>query len=116
MRTVILEIRCLSEEILGSGKVSGQLEQLSYHDALTGAPTEDILNKMLNDALLEADVGQLAVMFADLDNFKQINDTLGHDAGDELLSSICEEAELVFKNTRFWPEWVVTEFVFVPSN
>ena len=92
-----------------------QLEQLSYHDALTGAPNRRYLNKMLIDTLSEGktSVGQLAVMFADLDNFKQINDTLGHDAGDELLRQFVNRAGASLQQHDVLARMGGDEFVFV---
>jgi diguanylate cyclase (GGDEF)-like protein len=67
-------------------------EYLSLHDALTGLPNRRLFNRLLDQA-----IGQslryhrrLAVMFIDLDHFKQINDTLGHEAGDTLLQQAAE--------------------------
>lgn len=92
-----------------------QLEELSYRDALTGAPNRRYLNKMLNDALMdeEKNVGQLAVMFADLDNFKQINDRLGHDAGDELLRQFVKRATACLSEQDLLARMGGDEFVFV---
>jgi diguanylate cyclase (GGDEF)-like protein len=63
-------------------------EQLALHDPLTGLPNRVLFQRRL-DAALHALAGkQLAVMIVDLNNFKTVNDTLGHPAGDELLTAI----------------------------
>ncbi len=64
-----------------------QIRQLAYYDALTGLPNRLLFVEQLERALAHAKRhGQrLSVMFIDLDNFKRVNDTLGHRAGDELL-------------------------------
>ncbi|XOJ01677.1 diguanylate cyclase domain-containing protein [Paenibacillus polymyxa] len=105
----------VGREITERKKYQVQLEQLSYHDALTGAPNRRYLNKMLSDALSAAttSVGQLAVMFADLDNFKQINDTLGHDAGDELLRQFVKRAGACLQEHDVLARMGGDEFVFV---
>lgn len=105
----------VGREITERKKYQIQLEQLSYHDALTGAPNRRFLNKMLSDALSgeKTDVGQLAVMFADLDNFKQINDTLGHDAGDELLRQFVKRAGAYLREHEVLTRMGGDEFVFV---
>ncbi|MET0963951.1 MAG: diguanylate cyclase [Noviherbaspirillum sp.] len=65
------------------------LSKMAHADALTGLPNRYWLMKYLPQALAGAAEGgtMMAVMFIDLDNFKSVNDTLGHAAGDELLQS-----------------------------
>lgn len=56
------------------------------HDPLTGLPNRALFYDILNEKCKEnTGLNQVALMFIDLDKFKQINDTLGHDAGDEIL-------------------------------
>jgi diguanylate cyclase (GGDEF)-like protein len=64
-----------------------QIRQLAHYDFLTGLPNRTLFNQLLDHALVKAQrySRQLAIMFIDLDGFKQINDRFGHDAGDHLL-------------------------------
>jgi diguanylate cyclase (GGDEF)-like protein len=71
-------------------KHAKRVEYLAYHDGLTALPNRSLFNKLLSQAISQAQRHhrQLAVAFIDLDRFKQINDTLGHEAGDELLKDV----------------------------
>lgn len=62
------------------------------HDALTGLPNRGLFHELLNQACATAQRSghNLALMFVDLDRFKSVNDTMGHDAGDELLIQVSE--------------------------
>jgi diguanylate cyclase (GGDEF)-like protein len=65
-------------------------EYLAYHDGLTGLPNRGLFSKLLSQYIADAtrETRTLAVAFLDLDRFKRINDTLGHEAGDELLREV----------------------------
>jgi diguanylate cyclase (GGDEF)-like protein len=67
-----------------------RVEYLAYHDGLTGLPNRSMFSKLLAQSISEAHRydRRPAVAFLDLDRFKQINDTLGHDAGDQLLKEV----------------------------
>ena len=66
------------------------LRELAHHDALTGLPNRQWLMEFLPAAIERAERAhlKLALMFIDLDNFKAVNDTLGHEAGDQLLRDV----------------------------
>jgi diguanylate cyclase (GGDEF)-like protein len=68
----------------------GALEHDVFHDALTGLPNRQYFNQRLHVAIEHArgDGSELAVLFLDLDNFKQVNDHLGHSAGNQLLVTV----------------------------
>lgn len=65
---------------------------LAYHDVLTGLPNRAFFLEWLDRAIVQAadTHNQLAVLFIDLDHFKEVNDTLGHAAGDQLLIKAAE--------------------------
>lgn len=71
-------------------KSKERMYYLAYHDALTGLPNRVLLHDRLTQAVMHARriKGNAAVLFIDLDKFKHINDTLGHDIGDRLLQLV----------------------------
>ncbi len=80
----------LEGEIADRRKAQSKLNYLAYHDPLTGLANRrcfiERLEKSLDDAKRREE--RLAVLFIDLDQFKQVNDSLGHGVGDELLVSV----------------------------
>lgn len=72
-----------------------QLENMAHYDPLTQMPNRALLSDRLDQAIIQADRRNelLAVCFIDLDNFKPINDTLGHSAGDKLLIELSKRIQ-----------------------
>ena len=75
--------------IAGSASV-GHVAFLAYHDGLTGLPNRAAHEQKLRAAIRSTEAGRLAMLFVDLDGFKVINDTLGHDVGDAVLRQAAE--------------------------
>lgn len=61
---------------------------MAHHDSLTGLPNRSRLHADLDALLADPHVPGVAVLFLDLDRFKSVNDSLGHDAGDLILSQV----------------------------
>jgi diguanylate cyclase (GGDEF)-like protein/PAS domain S-box-containing protein len=78
-----------------------QIERLAYYDPLTHLPNRLLLRDRFGDAIARAKRanGMAATLFMDLDRFKQINDTLGHDAGDMLLKAVAERIGACVRET-----------------
>jgi diguanylate cyclase (GGDEF)-like protein len=82
--------RSLEQEVTERRAAEGRLDHLAHHDLLTGLPNRLSFNEHLERRLKRAERHgqQLAVMFIDLDQFKDVNDSLGHAVGDELLKIV----------------------------
>ena len=80
----------LVRDVTERKELQDHIQHLAYHDPLTDLPNRAMFNRQLSHAILQAQRYQkgLAVLFIDLDRFKNINDTLGHDAGDRLLQEM----------------------------
>jgi diguanylate cyclase (GGDEF)-like protein/PAS domain S-box-containing protein len=83
------------EDITERRRTQEEIRHLAYYDTLTYLPNRHLLLDRLNQALAQARRHRrsVAVMFLDLDYFKGVNDTLGHDAGDELLKVVAGRLE-----------------------
>ncbi|MDP9260178.1 MAG: diguanylate cyclase, partial [Actinomycetota bacterium] len=86
IRGIVLNARDVTERIL----LEEQLTRQAFHDGLTGLANRALYRDRLDQALARSARTQdvLAVLLLDLDGFKQVNDTLGHDAGDQLLTEV----------------------------
>jgi diguanylate cyclase (GGDEF)-like protein len=78
-------------DITEQRRSEAKIVHMAMHDAVTGLPNRILFNERIKQALTGARRGQaLAVHFLDLDNFKIVNDTFGHPAGDKLLKAVTE--------------------------
>ena len=77
------------------------IKHFAYHDWLTDLPNRLLFNDRLKQSLITAKRNSriLGVMFIDLDGFKGVNDTYGHDAGDELLKMVAEKVRLALRQS-----------------
>lgn len=92
-----------------------RIRQLAFYDSLTGLPNRSLLQAKADQAIGTADRNneQLAVLFLDLDRFKQVNDSLGHPAGDELLRQAATRMSQTLRNVDITGRLSGDEFVVV---
>jgi diguanylate cyclase (GGDEF)-like protein len=99
-------------------RAEDDVRRRSLHDQLTGLPNRVLLQDRLLQALLRLNrrPGALAVLFADLDGFKEVNDTLGHAAGDRLLKEIARRLQGVVRTQDTLSRWAGDEFVVIVED
>lgn len=83
-------VACALRDITARKRAEAKIEELAFYDQLTGLPNRTLFMDRLKQAMHAAGRNEQhgAVLFIDLDHFKTLNDTLGHDIGDELLKQI----------------------------
>jgi diguanylate cyclase (GGDEF)-like protein len=88
-----------------------EMKRLAYNDTLTGLPNRYYFTKYLDELISDLDVRSIAVMFIDLNRFKQINDSLGHDVGDMLLKEVAQRLKYFLRDDSFVARLGGDEFV-----
>ena len=90
-KTEVVGYRGTASDITDEVAAHAQVQHLSMHDALTGLPNRNKLARYLDDALVAKEhAAPLTLLMVDLDNFKPINDSLGHPAGDAVLLEVAQ--------------------------
>ncbi len=122
--TIHRSIDPLSGELFHLGLVSditmlkqhqAELERLAHYDALTALPNRNLLADRFEQAIAHSNRTQtlLAVCFLDLDNFKPVNDELGHNAGDELLIEVAQRIRTMLRQDDTVSRYGGDEFVML---
>ena len=94
-------------------RIREQLREIAYLDPLTGMPNRRLFHDLLDQALRQASRNneKVGVLFLDLDNFKTVNDRLGHDIGDQLLVDLAATLTTCLRDSDITCRWGGDEFV-----
>jgi diguanylate cyclase (GGDEF)-like protein len=120
--TLVQVCKCFDgERQLADEELDRRQEELAFmatHDALTGLPNRTLIADRLEQMLLRGRRSKtpVAALFIDLDNFKSINDTLGHNAGDELLQAVGARLDGVVRDVDALGRLGGDEFVVVAGD
>ncbi|SIS45121.1 ABC transporter substrate binding protein [Neptunomonas antarctica] len=108
----------VSEDISAKKQTQKQIEQLAFYDPLTRLGNRRLFKEQLEVELKKAKRNStiFALFYLDLDNFKQINDTLGHDAGDGLLMAIADRLRSTLRNSDLIARLGGDEFIVLLPN
>jgi diguanylate cyclase (GGDEF)-like protein/PAS domain S-box-containing protein len=108
----------LCSDITSLKEKQHHLEHIAHHDALTGLPNRTLLTDRINQAIIHSKRGNsvFAVVFIDLDGFKAINDTHGHDVGDELLITLSRRMQAALREGDTLARIGGDEFIAVLTN
>ncbi|MCD2515618.1 EAL domain-containing protein [Massilia sp. G4R7] len=106
---------CVVKDIQRQKQAEEALLRMANHDALTGLPNRVLMQDRLRQAIMHAHrtKRQVAVMFIDLDRFKHVNDSLGHDAGDQLIVEIARRLSTSLRESDTVARQGGDEFVVV---
>jgi len=112
------QVLCIVRDISESKRTQQQLHFLAHYDTLTGLPNRLLFNESLQQAQTYANrtSDTIAVMFIDLDRFKNINDTLGHGVGDKLLQQVGSRVSLCIRESDTVARMGGDEFAVVLVN
>ncbi len=91
----VIGVACIARDITARKQAESLIRHLAYFDSLTGLPNRTLFQDRLQQAvaLAKRQDRMLAVHFLDLDNFKTVNDSLGHSQGDALLRAVAERLQ-----------------------
>jgi diguanylate cyclase (GGDEF)-like protein/PAS domain S-box-containing protein len=94
------EVVVITRDVDARKRLDAQIERLAYFDPLTGLANRRRFHEQTQQALERAErtLGCTALLYLDLDGFKKVNDTLGHDAGDELLVQVAMRLRQQLRN------------------
>ena len=111
-------LRKTQSELQNAQSARNELDHIAHHDSLTGLPNRILFTDRLLQAIASAKRNKelLAVHFIDIDNFKDINDTLGHHYGDQVLREVAYRLRTCIRDTDTIARWGGDEFSIIQTN
>ena len=108
----------VQEDITEQKRMMNRMHSLAYHDSLTGLPNRTAVVRAIQRAINSRSKNMIGLIFLDFDRFKLINDSLGHDAGDELLKQISQrlQANIAHSDNMMAARLGGDEFLVLLSN
>ncbi len=104
------------EDVTERRRVQAQIQHLAHYDALTNLPNRTLFQRHAEGLLVEAADAQFAILYIDIDEFKRINDSLGHLIGDEFLKRVAERLRQAVGPNDFIARLGGDEFAIVQRN
>jgi diguanylate cyclase (GGDEF)-like protein len=106
------------QDVTEQKQAEAQIHHLAHHDALTGLPNRLLFRDRMEQALarVRRNGELIAVLFIDLDHFKDVNDTLGHAVGDELLQQVAERIKATLREVDTVARFGGDEFAIVQAD
>ena len=101
------------EDVTEQRRAAEQLRYAARHDELTGLPNRAYLMHILEDRLATAEIDSVVVLFVDLDQFKVINDSLGHEVGDQLIQVVADRLRSALREDDVLARFGGDEFIVV---
>ncbi|MFS0575727.1 EAL domain-containing protein [Sporosarcina sp. 179-K 3D1 HS] len=115
----VVEVVGTASDITERKRAERTIERMAYYDSLSGLPNRRLLEECVREAIQKAKLKEeeLAIMFIDLDRFKNVNDSMGHLVGDQLLKAVGERLQLCVREKDVVARLNGDEFVVMfPSS
>ncbi len=104
------------EDVTERRRVQARIQHLAHYDALTNLPNRTLFQRHAEALLLESETAQFAILYIDIDEFKRINDLLGHLIGDEFLKGVADRLRQSVGPDDFIARLGGDEFAVVQRN